>query len=238
MSQLQNKQTQRLVLSWIPGSGGDMVRSCLFALLEPGTWECKPSTYSADNSPIPSLFWNNNLISFIEKRRGGVSTPDVWNDMDKPSILTSMHKTHYEDDDYYITGKVATVLQDSRLNPVVTFICMKDSKYALLSKKNFMLKRSKPDAQFDYWIDKLDKTIKFREEHPDKVNQVFHDINAGKTFLDVKVHMMYMDNFFKWKTFKKELEDYLKCYNIDGYKDNFSIVKQFWQCWINEQVYQ
>ena len=113
---------------------------------------------------------------------------------------------------------------NDEFNPLVTFICMKDSKYIDLCKKNYILKRG--DEEFNsHWIREIAKDDKYRKENPDKANHVFHELGD-------KIHMMYMDNFYKWETFKKELEDYLKRYNIDGYKENFPIVKQFWQAWI------
>ena len=43
-----------------------------------------------------------------------------------------------------------------------------------------------------------------------------------------------MDTIYQWDSFKQELKNYLGFYDIK-YIDNFDIVKQFWQQWIDEQ---
>jgi hypothetical protein len=224
MSKFMGKNNLRLILSWTPGTGGDMVRACLFVLLEPGEWKFKFHYKLTDES---MLFLDDKFISKIGIQ-GEVSTPGVWNDIKKHSVLTSMHKLHHvEYNKQHIHGIIKEGHLNDEFNPLVTFICMKDSKYIDLCKKNYILKRG--DEEFNsHWIREIAKDDKYRKENPDKANHVFHELGD-------KIHMMYMDNFYKWETFKKELEDYLKRYNIDGYKENFPIVKQFWQAWINEQ---
>ena len=66
----------KIVLSWPPGSCGDMVRSCLYPLMHKGNWEYRQweehetpifgwNTSGTGNAQNPkALVWNNNLISY------------------------------------------------------------------------------------------------------------------------------------------------------------------------------
>lgn len=252
MTNLQKK----LMLSWMPGTGGDMVKSCLYLLLFDGDWEYK--FYTGDewvmSTPVEQLLkdrrvlhWNDKIVSFIGNV-GECITPTEWKSVgilleDRPDVVDivySIRKEHHTETNTKTNNEILRKIEEAcnviDINPIVTFICMKDNKYLDIAKKNWISKMvgknfegSITQSDIQMWINDIDADIKFRKENPDKANNIFHE-------LDSKIHMMYMDNFYEWKTFKQELEDYLKCYDIAGHKENFPIVKQFWQAWINEQV--
>ena len=256
------KNNSRLVLCWSPGTGGDMVRSCLYPLLFDGKWEYKLYTgdewFSKYLKMVPydhdeettGLHWNDRLISYVPISKGQCITPSMWgiiptlDDSDflsddityiheRPTdIVASIQKSHHtETSKDWILEIVKKAHDIDELNPLITFICVKDIRYLDIIKKNWKLKSDPTIIDELDWINEFDADIKFREENPDKANHIFHELGS-------KIHMMYMDNFYDWEKFKKELEDYMSRYNIEGYKENFPVVKQFWQHWIDEQVYK
>jgi len=250
MTNLQKK----LMLSWTPGTGGDMVKSCLYPLLFGGNWEYKlytgaewfmDSFKASEIKNKDALQWNDKLVSFIDNV-GQCQTPTTWNPggilydkrVDVFDIVYSIRKEHHTETNTKTNNEILRKIEEAcnviDINPIVTFICMKDNKYLAIAKKNWISKMvgdigNITQSNIQMWINDIDADIKFRKDNPDKANNIFHE-------LDSKIHMMYMDNFYEWKTFKQELEDYLTCYGIDGHKENFPVVKQFWQKWINEQV--
>jgi len=205
---------KKLVLSWPTGTGGDMVRSCLYPLIFDGDWKWHQSI----------LYWNGSMVSHVNDNTGAANI--------EMKYYYSIHMFHHSETDIECITSIINYAKDNNLNPAVTFICIKDNKFIDIAMENNTLKRINiHPINANKWTTKFKWITEFRKEHPDKINRNF-------IVLGNKIHMMYMDNFYQWETMKQELENYLEFYNITGFKENFPIVKQFWQAWIDEQRFK
>ena len=212
----------------------------------------------SEEGEVMGLHWNDKLISYVSSLTGQCMTPSMWGIIppsppfdgsyfladdityihERPTdIVASIQKIHHnETNREEIEDFVKKAHDISEINSLVTFVCTKDSRYLDIIKKNWKLKSDPTDGATNgatelEWLNNIDADIKFREENPDKANHILHEFGS-------KIHMMYMDNFYDWKNFKKELEDYVSRYNIEVNKENYPAVKQFWQHWKDEQVYE
>ena len=204
-------KNNRLALSYTPGTGGDMIRSCLYLLIHSDKCEYK------DNS----IYLNDEVISFIDKN-GWVLTPPWWKD-DREFQLTSEIEAIWKCHHFESSAEVEHTFNLCD-NP--TFICIKDNKYLDVCRNNYIIKTRDGESTSPE-IDRFDQYIKFRKENPHNANQIFYN-------LEKKHHIMYMDNFYDWNSLKQELKGFIKYYNITP-NENFHIVKQFWNQWIKNQ---
>ena len=217
---------KKLVLSWAPGMGGDMIKCCLYPLLVPGNWTlCKTD-----------LLWNNNLIAFIDWR-GQVQIPEMYNkqrwdsgDLNEvQEVLFTIHKRHHIESNQDIIDEIMEEAERQEvLNPVVTFVTVHDIKYQKLAQKNWLIKTNESDKHKAWWDTEHDKTIKQRLEKPKEANEIFFKMGNRK-------HCFFMDTIYEWESFKQELKNYMGFYRIDHSDNNFPVIKQFWQKWIDEQ---
>jgi hypothetical protein len=258
----------KIVLSWPPGTGGDFVRSCLYVIMHHGNWEYRQweeheepidgwTEISADPYP-KALVWNNNLISFIDYK-GQAQSPVMWkhfrwneflegkkNELgvtalkaDLYRLIFCIHKRHHTEtnvDQLMEIQNEAYRLDD--LNPVVTYICAKDTKYLRLAQENWNLKTHEynhyiANQEINWWDTALAETIDWRDRNPEKINHTLFEFGDRK-------HMMFMDSFFEWETFRQELEWFRGFYHNAGCMPvqndaHWYVVKQFWQEWIDGQ---
>ena len=254
----------KIVLSWPPGSCGDMVRSCLYPLMHKGNWEYRQweehetpifgwNTSGTGNAQNPkALVWNNNLISYNDNL-GQTQTPTMWkhfrwnaflfdkkellgvtpSEADVNNIVYSIHKRHHLDTSMDMMIEIQNeAYRDDSLNPVVTYISCRDTKYLKLSQENWSLKvyRSNhywANQEIGWWDKKIAEAIELRNNNPEKINHNVFELGDRK-------HMMFLDDFFEWETFRQELEWFIGFYDME-YIDNYDVVKQFWQAWRDEQ---
>jgi hypothetical protein len=233
-----------ILLTWPCGSGGDMVRTCLYPLLHKGNWEYKQLDRGMNGYIVKhGLTWNDNLISFVDEV-GQAQTPIMWTrdgddyiddtgQSDIFKIIFSIHKRHhYENNIEQLADRCKEAYVLDALHPVVTFICVKDNRLYEVSKKNWLLKTFDNSLNKGVEIDverkNMDDTIKWREDNPDRANHNFYELGDRK-------HMMFMDNFFDWESFKWELISFCGVYDRECHIENLPVVKQFWQAWRDEQ---
>jgi hypothetical protein len=224
---------KKLVLSSAPGMGGDMIRCCLYPLLVPGNWEFKRNI---DGFLNMGLYWNNNLISFIDWR-GQTHIPEMYNkqrwdiseNTEVQEVLFTIHKRHHIESNQDIIDEIMEEAERQEvLNPVVTFVTVHDIKYQKLAQKNWLIKTSVTDDDIAWWDTEHDKTIAQRLEKPEEANEIFFKMGDRK-------HCFFMDTIYEWESFKQELKNYMGFYRIHYSDDNFPVIKQFWQKWIDEQ---
>ena len=246
-----------LVFSWSPGMGGDMIRACLLPLITPGKWEFKPCDEAFYNwnglaeifrDPIKGwkgmgLYWEDELINFIDWRgqaqMTAMNNKHRWDDPGPNSpaqeICFQIHKRHHSETYQPLLDEIMEEAESERhkdvLYPVVTFVTVNDLKYQKLAQKNWLMKtsviNSETAEEISWWDNEHEKTIEQRLQTPEEANKVFFDMYDRK-------HCFWMDTIYQWDSFKQELKNYLGFYDI-MYIDNFDIVKQFWQQWIDEQ---
>lgn len=251
----------KLVLAHMAGMGGDMIRVCLYPLLVPGNWEWKPiddefykDTWIAELSKddeIMGLHWNNHLIAFIDIR-GQAQVPAMYNkhrwdevlEEDKKvldggeankevlDMLFTIHKRHYSENGYDIEEVLVEAEEKEELNSVVTFVIAKEYEYLKLAHKNMLIKNSYEwyrDNAIQWWDDEYMKIFRCRDYNKQMNNEIVMCKGDRK-------HCFIMDKIYKWESFKEELEWYFGFYDIWPYeKENFDVVKLFWQAWIDEQ---
>jgi hypothetical protein len=228
------------VLSWPPGSGGDMVRSCLYPLTVTGNWEYKignPGDFPEHAANKNGLYWNDNLITYID-HKGQAQTPIMWHQLrwdehikyasdeepnkDLLDLVFSIHKRHHSERDIklLIEIQVEAYFADE-LNPCVTYIAIKDNKYVDLAKKLWTLKTKDDKNPFlynyisdrDIWIKRADEDMAYRIGHCMNDKSPYQDC-PHQPILEWgdRKHMMFMDNFFNWELFEQELRNYLGFY--------------------------
>ena len=83
------------------------------------------------------------------------------------------------------------------------------------------------NQEIGWWDKKIAEAIELRNNNPEKINHNVFELGDRK-------HMMFLDDFFEWETFRQELEWFIGFYDME-YIDNYDVVKQFWQAWRDEQ---
>ena len=212
-----------LVLAWAPGMGGDMIRTCLMCLLTPGKWEYKPAHpefYEKNKTAhhykgfYDALYHDDKFVSFIDWR--GQAQTDLGEGL--------IHGTHYIESSQMTIDNVMNCGKGH-----VTFVTANDIRYLKLAQKNWLMKSSATGGDKNsiaWWDNEYDKSIA-RRPTVYEPNKILFDMGDRK-------HCFWMDTIYKWESFKQEIENYIGFYDMDDI-DNWDIVQQFWQAWIDEQ---